>query len=561
MGAVKRRAVDRLLASLDDLDTDRIVAARRALPPDQRRILDDVLGIAAEDSVRATPVTLARYLLGDAARRPAAHVDLLADAAVRAFRGLAPRQTWELPSQLFKTTTLKDTILWALDDDPTRRILYVSYDANKAVNEAGEVRDIAEQHSADLRFRLRPDRRARGLWATDQRGGLYAVGIGGGITGFPANAVLLDDLIKGWPEAHSEPVRRRTWDVLMGSVRLRLQSSSDPVIAAGTRWHEDDPIGRIRGGRWPDVFGWEHIRLPAFAEAHDPASDDPLLRTPDPLGRAPGEVICPWRYDEAETKARAAALGPYLAAAVEQQRPAPPEGGEIKREWWRWASTLPPAFDTVIASWDTANKKNRSGSGDYVAGLILGRVGGATWLIDGFHGQWNFAETKHAIALGRVRHPQAGTVYVENTGAGPEAMAELRKGHGPDYEIPAGIVDTLGMTATEAEAVTRLMRRGLSGLVPVNPKGDKVTRVRASVVGPVMAGDVHLIEGHDVAIRLVNEAAVFPGQGDHDDLVDALSQGLLKLSGAGLRVSSPSRSGARRPSGPARVATGRRTRG
>jgi predicted phage terminase large subunit-like protein len=78
------------------------------------------------------------------------------------------------------------------------------------------------------------------------------------------------------------------------------------------------------------------------------------------------------------------------------------------------------------------------------------------------------------------------------------------------------------------------LRAGISGLIPVNPKGDKLARARA-VVGYIEAGNVYLPTGKLWTAHLLDECASFPPKaGGHDDQVDATSQALIRwTSGAG----------------------------
>lgn len=513
------------------------------LGPDDLAILEQIVGDLGADSWRSDPATMANFLTGGEIRLWP-YVRLLGRKFAEAVRGDDPRQLWNLPSQYGKTTSLVWGIVWALDYDPTLRIMYVSYDADKAHREAGDARDLAIRYGDLLRFRLRRDSQARGLWRTDQGGGLYATGVNGGITGYPADVMLGDDLLKGWKDAHSDAVRNSTWDVYRSQMRLRMQGPRDPIIIAGTRWHEDDPSGRILADDGLDVTRWTHIRLPALAEQHDPNSSDPLLRVPDLLGRAPGEPLEPDRFPIEEVAARARTLGSYLAAAVEQQRPSPPEGGEIKRAWWQLRPAPPDRFDAQIASWDM--KLKDKATGDYVVGQVWGRVGRQFWCVDQLRGQWNQATVRAGIALLVVRHPGIQRSWIENTGNGPEVLEWLRESH-PEYVLSDEICGELGITVDERPRVQTLLRRGLTGLLPVNPKGSKTARARA-VAGMIEAGDVYLApETAPWVGQLVDEAAAFP-DGAHDDQVDAMTQALAKLGRTSGKVSSGAgRQGPRTP--------------
>lgn len=553
---------DDLVAAVADMTPEQLEPFAAQLEPADLALLEQAVGDLGATHWRADPARMANHLT-NGERQLWPYVLLLSRQFVHAIDRTDPRQQWWVPSQYGKTTGLKDGVVWALDRNPRLRFMYLSYDANKAKEEAGDVRDFVELHQDVLRFRLRPDRRARGRWQTDQGGGLYATGIKGGITGYPADVVLLDDLLKGWQAAHSETERNTVWNVYISQVRMRLQALDCAVVSVGTRWHEDDPQARMLAQAVPGET-WHVTRLPALAEAPDPDNVDPILRLPDPLGREPGQPLEERRFPLAEVLARQAVLGTYLAGALEQQRPSPEAGTEILREWFQLEATLPTVPDEAISSWDMKMKDKQVG--DYVVGQVWWRVGGGYWLMDQLRGVWNVATTKAAMALCVVRHPEVALHYYENTGNAPELTGELRRGD-PDYVLRAEVADQLAMTPTERQAVQALLRRGMQSLLPVTPEGDKRVRMRA--VSPVIEGrNVHLPADQAFAPWVplyLQEMAAFPNA-THDDQVDATSQALAKLArgeasltpaGAGTRVPSTLPTG-RTQSVPASILTPRR---
>lgn len=301
-------------AWIDSLGEEDIRAIYESIHPDQwpvfKRLLDNRV------PWRRTPARFAAHVTRNA-RRPYQlwrHVVLMAETMARAASGDAPHQIHMVASQYGKSHLLQWFIIWLLDRDPSLRIMYVSYSADKAVEFGGEVRDLIGRYRAQLRFRIRADKRARGLWSTPEGGGLYCVGIDGTITGIPVDVALCDDLFKGWTTAHSPTQREHVWNVYTSQVRMRLQSETCPIIHVGTRWHEDDIPSRLLALALsnPAADQWVVVRLPTFAEAADPGNRDPLLRLPDPLGREPGELLSPERFSEKEALARKAAVGQYL---------------------------------------------------------------------------------------------------------------------------------------------------------------------------------------------------------------------------------------------------------
>lgn len=506
-------------------DPDRVAYWYDRASPAERHLIDRILAEDAALGWRANPATMMCHL--DPTKKLWRYVQLLGQLFADGFYRREPRQDVEIPSQYGKTTIYgKWGPIWALDMNPRLRIMYVSYDADKAVEECGQARDLVEEHAHELRFTLRPDKRARGFWKTEQGGWLYATGVGGAITGFPADGVIGDDLLKGWQAAHSEADRERTWKVVISQMRMRLQRADDPFMLVGTRWHEDDPQGRALT-LLDGVDKFRRIRLPAVAEA-------PSEKFPegDPLGRAPGEVLEPERFPPHEVHARAKMLGSYLAAAMEQQNPAPEEGTDIKRAWFKLDDMVTPlrsingtAADSWATSWDMKLKDKEAG--DFVVGGVWARIGGDFWLVDVLRGQWNQATAKAAIVLMLVRYPWVKTSYVENAGNAPETMDELRK-RDDDYQLSSDVQGALGATDDEARAVERIIRRGVTGLIPVPPQGDK--RVRARAVSPVIeAGNVHLPARALWVETFLAEVAAFPN-GAYDDQVDMMSQALSKMS-------------------------------
>lgn len=491
-------------------------------------IAEDVLGERFALGWRSNPVAMAHHLAPTEVELYPYSV-LLGRKFADAVEGRSKRQIWNVPARYGKSMIAsKWGPAWCLDRNPNAKIILSSYAYNLARENAVAVRDILRGHADVLRARLRTDVQRADRFMTPEGGGVLAAGMAGQITGFGAGSgggVVIDDPFKDWVEAHSENARDRVWERYRGTFRLRLDDDDAWIIVVHTRWHEDDLTGKLLAQMGSDEGeDWELIRIPALAERHDPASPDPLIRLPDPLGREVGEPIEARRFSKEAVQARASVLGSYLAAALEQQRPAPEEGGEIERGWWRWESAFPPGFDTSITSWDMKLKDKEAG--DFVVGQAWGRTGGDFWLRGQLRGQWNQATTKLAIALMSVRFPDIERHYIENTGNGPEVMRELRTGS-KRYVVSDELASKLGMTDAERVEVQAVMRRGMSGLLPVNVKGDKRVRLRAQS-GVIEAGQVHLPADTDFALSLVNEAAAFPN-GDHDDQVDALSQALAKL--------------------------------
>ena len=457
-----------------------------------------------------TPGALAKVLDPTTKQTPA--LDLIDAALVQVEAGACDRLIICMPPQEGKTTRVtKVGPLWALIRNPDRRIVVVSYGADLA-NEFG--RDIrafitnnqGEDDSLDLGLRIAPDNGAVSSWRlAGRRGGVRSIGLAGGITGRPADWLFIDDPVANRERAESEAYRRQAKDFWTSTGSTRLAPGA-PVVLILTRWHEDDLAGWLLGRE--DGHRWRVINIPAQAD-HDPNKGQTDL-----LGREPGEYMASARCNARTGLARTAAEWEQIKVqagsrdwqALYQGRPAPPEGGMFKRDWWQeydypqWivredGAHLAVSFDEVACSWDMTFKDTEGT--DFVVGQVWGRRGIEVWLLDQMRRRMTFVETCQAVRALAARWPQAHAKFVEDKANG--------------------------------SAVINQLRRTVAGLIAVEPDGSKVAR--ASAVSPfVEAGNVWLpaLEIAPWIGDFIEEHASFPA-GAHDDQVDAASQALNRM--------------------------------
>lgn len=381
--------------------------------------------------------------------------------------------------------------LWMLLRNPELRIIIASYELGVARRWSRAIRNDIVDHP-ELGLKVREDTAAAHEWQLlGHKGGLYAVGVSGGLTGRPADLMVLDDPLKGRAEADSEAYRENAWDWWTETARTRLAPTA-PVVLVMTRWSQDDLAGRLVD----QDQNWRVINIPALCEEDD-----------DPLGRAQGEYLTSARGRTPEQWEQIRRdVGERAWNALYQGRPAPAEGGMFKRGWWQYDDT-PVAFrktdgtmfaqgmDSVIQSWDMTFK-NTDGT-DFVVGQVWGRAGATAHLLDQTRARLDFPQTCKAVEDLSKRWPQATLKLIEDKANGPAVISQLRK------KVP--------------------------GMVPVNPEGNK--QARASAVTPfVEAGNVYLpLPARAPWISaFVDEHSSFP-TGTHDDQVDATSQALARL--------------------------------
>ena len=417
-------------------------------------------------------------------------------------------------------------------------------------------------------------------WETREGGGLRAVGVGSGVTGFGANLIIVDDPVKSRSEAESERMRENVWDWFNDDLYTRLEPDGS-IILIQTRWHEDDLAGRLlRESKEEGGEQWEVVNLPALAEtgsagiparrcfgeqaeeeqmdvATEPPTEDindnhwragsprsnfagnagalacidakasgergeeTMLSeteiTPpnefaetyaayaggtgvagegacvpgngDPLGRAPGEALCPDRFDENALGRLKRKLGSYSFAALYQQRPVPAEGGLFKRAWFNIVSHAPPNL-----RWKRGTDPGISGKSDadYTASFRIAYDREGSMYIDGgYRRQMEYPELRKFI-LGRI-------------------LAEPDTEHG--IELSA-----------HGNAILQDLRREKS----VRGRAFRGIRVKDSKVARALSWLALAEEGKVFLIRaawnqeFLDEAASFP-TGTHDDQIDAVS--------------------------------------
>jgi predicted phage terminase large subunit-like protein len=379
---------------------------------------------------------------------------------------------------------------WEWITNPERRWLFASYAQTLSTRDSLKCRRIIEspwyQRNWGHVYQLTSDQNAKTRFDNDKTGYRIATSVGGSATGEGGDYLVIDDP-HNVQEAPSQLIREATlrwWDEVM-STRLNNPKTGGKVIVM-QRVHQSDLAGHIL-----EQGGWEHLCLPAEYEGSKYFTS---IGWQDPR-QAQGELLWPERFGQTEIDSLKTSLGSYAAAGQLQQRPSPAEGGIIKRGWWQFYRDLPADFDEIIQSWDMAFKDLRSS--DYVVGQVWGRKGANKYLLDMVRDRIDFPATVQAVRTLSAKWPAAYGKLVEDKANGTAVIATLKN--------------------------------EISGLISVEPQGGK--EARAAAVSPqIEAGNVYLPDPtlapwvHD----FVEECAAFPN-GAHDDMVDSMSQALLRF--------------------------------
>lgn len=222
------------------------------------------------------------------------------------------------------TTTLLNGIAWMLTYEPSLVHAYATYNQRQASKKAKLCREIARRAGCQLDPRYAAAHDWRIVHNGQTAGGLYATGVGGSLTGEGITGLFLaDDLIKNRKEAESEQRREDLWDWFCEIALTRMEPGASFILTM-TRWHEDDPAGRLLSGKIEEAAKEAGKIVPKIRQIVMPALCEDVN---DGTGRQLGEALWPAQKSEVDLHA-ARIINPWSFEALYQQNPRP-KGGKL----------------------------------------------------------------------------------------------------------------------------------------------------------------------------------------------------------------------------------------
>lgn len=423
-------------------------------------------------------------------RRMAKLFEAVADGSKkRIIINLAPRHTKsELSSYLLPA--------WLLGKFPKKKIMQVSNTAELAEGFGRKVRNLVgsdEYREIFPDVSLRQDSKAAGRWNTNHGGDYFATGVGGALAGRGADICIIDD-----PHTEAEALAAQTnpaiydkvYDWYTSGPRQRLQPGGSIVVVM-TRWHMRDLTGQIMkaSGRSEHMDQWDLIEFPAILPSGNP--------------------LWPEYWSLEELQAVKDEIPNSKWQAQYQQQPTSEEGAIIKREWWQvWDRDDPPRnIDYILMSWDTAFEKHNNA--DFSAMTV--------WGVFYREDEGDGAKKPNIILLDAVKK------RVEFPDLKQWAIDAYREWD------PDGVI--IEKRASGAPLIYELRRMGIPVQEYTPTKGnDKISRLN-SIADIFASGFVWAPETR-WAEEVIDEVASFPA-GEHDDLVDTVSQAMLRFRQGG----------------------------
>jgi len=499
------------------LDPDKLKEAIKKLPPEKQgqalTILKELNTRRHKEKAQNNFLSYVNHVWPDFIH--GRHHEIMAEAFERVVRGELKRLIINMPPRHTKSEFASYLLpSWYLGKYPNKKVIQTSHTAELATDFGRKVRNLVDNPLYKDIFptvALQSDSKAAGRWNTNHGGTYFAIGVGGAVTGKGADLLIIDD-----PHSEQEAILAevnpeiydKVYEWYSSGPRQRLQPGGSIVIVM-TRWGKRDLTAQVvkssiqRGGD-----EWEVIELPAIFES------DEYEEVEDEDGqihhlRKPPKPLWPQFWSIEELMALKEELPVHKWAAQYMQQPTGAEGALIKKEWWQtWEKDDPPKCDYIIQSWDTAFSKNTRS--DFSACVTIGvfRRDDETdnsqntqlILLDAFKERLEFPELK-SKALELYKDWEPDCCIIEAKAAGMPLIYELRSMGIPvqDYTPTRG--------------------------------NDKITRVNA--VADIFASKMMWAPQTRWAEEVIEEFASFPA-GEHDDLVDATTQALLRFRSGGL---------------------------
>ena len=419
------------------------------------------------------------------------HVEAIAYQLAECLAGNIKRLVILLPPRHLKSTIV--SIAWTafvLGHFPSKKFICASYSqdlANKLSNDTRSIMSSEWYRSMFPETMISQSKDTQQLFETTQHGGRFATSIGGPLTGFGGDIIVVDDPQKPIDMTH-EGSRHKARDWLFNTAISRFNSPKDGILViVMQRLHEDDLVGNLENQA--DI---KILRIPARAE-------EPLVYSTSPRTKhifEQGDYLHESRFGPVQFDAQRRAMGSREFSAQYQQDPLPSDGGLFEWDWFRPCDSV-PAISELIMSVDVAAT---DGGGNYTGVTLWGHLGGNWYLMAVHRYQFNPVKVRQKIkALDQEYRPDL--LVIDSGGVGKGVISELRN-------------------------------EGLKHILGSGSSTSKVARAN-DIAAMIEAGRVFVLTTAPGLYDFRKEIVSFPN-GKYDDLVDSMTQ-ILRYGGRAVR--------------------------
>ncbi|MEH6835442.1 phage terminase large subunit [Falsihalocynthiibacter arcticus] len=311
---------------------------------------------------------------------------------------------------------------FVLGREPSQKIIVVSYGKDLAREHGEQFRKLITSNVyrklfPNLKIDAKHNRNEH--VKTTAGGGRKTVSMGGGVTGFGADLIIIDDLGKP-SEMRHDTYRQELRDYFDQTLFSRLNDKrSGRIVSIQQRLHQDDfPAYLLEKERFT------HLCLPSIAEVPETI---PLYNRRQFI-RHPGDLLNPVREPQRVLDQIKSDIGSFAFQAQYQQNPQVGESEFLSMSDLHLVDTLPDErnFLRRVQSWDTAAKDGPRC--DYSVGLTFGwhEAEKVWYLLNVYRKRVDYSELLDAVKLERKRW-RADRVLIESSAMGIYILQAMRK--------------------------------------------------------------------------------------------------------------------------------------
>ena len=329
------------------------------------------------------------------------------------------------PPRHGKSRTAGNFVEWILGNDPKKKIMLGSYNETLSTRFSKNVRNAIQEVKVSAErlvysdvfpeTKIKYGDASMNLWSLEGTDTSYlATSPGGTATGFGADVILIDDVIKNALEANNANVLEGHWDWFTNTMLSRLETGGKIIIIM-TRWHSNDLAGRALK-ELPDLgYKVKHINMKAL-------QDD-------------GTMLCEEVLSREEYDRKTRAMGADIAAANYQQEPIDIKGKLYSNGFKTYTSL--PTFKRVSNYVDTADKGS-----DYLCSFVYGEtMDNQAYLLDVLYTKEDMAKTEpqtaEQLARNRVNYSK-----IEGNNGGEGFARSVKRHMKQELKWNGTVVDT-----------------------------------------------------------------------------------------------------------------------
>lgn len=314
-----------------------------------------------------------------------------------------------MPPRHGKSLTLGRFVEWVLGNDHSKKIMTGSYNETLSTVFSKNVRNTIQEIKADKDMivyadifdaKIKYGDGAMNLWSLEDGYNNYlATSPTGTATGFGADIIIIDDVIKNADEANNAAVLDKHWEWFVNTMLSRLESNGKIIINM-TRWHSNDLAGRALKELPLSGYKVKHINFRAYDEKNDRMLCEDVLS-----------------YEDYQRKVKT--MGADIASANYQQEPIDIKGrlyGEFKTYSNR------SSYKKIWHYCDTADTGK-----DYLCSIVWGEtLEGYQDVLDVIYTQQPMEYTESAVANQLINF-KVNTSRIERNNGGRSFARSVRE--------------------------------------------------------------------------------------------------------------------------------------